>query len=1047
MTSERWQQVKEIFQAALERAAGERSDFLASACGGDDVLRKEVESLLASHEKDGSFIDSPAYEAAAEMIVDEKAELKPGQTIGSYEIISFISRGGMGEVYLAQDKRLGRRVALKLLPSTVTKDVNRLRRFEQEARAASALNHPNIITIYEIHEANSTLMIATEFVEGETLRQRLGYDTLDLQAALHVAIQIADALAAAHKAGIIHRDIKPENIMIRPDGYVKVLDFGLAKLTEPASPMAAAEAPTKKVKTGSGMIMGTVGYMSPEQARGQTVDARSDIFNLGAVIYEMVAGQKPFDGETPSDILAAILKTEPPLLSHFAPESPAELVRIVTKALRKDREQRYQVIKDMLLDLKSLKEDLDFQAKLDRSAAPSKNDEAPAASSQPQRLATKKTPSGTSEIKTAVSTITHSLSIEIKRHKLGVLLALAALVIITITGYFYFGRRSVISEKDTILLADFVNTTGESVFDGTLKQGLMVQLQQTPFLHLFPQEAVRETLAFMGRSPDERVTRDIGREICKRRGLKALVMGTISNIGSHYVITLEAIGGQTGEAIATEQVEAEGREQVLKALGQAATGLRKELGESLSTLKKYDAPIEQATTSSLEALQTYSKGQEQIYSGHFPEALPLFKRAIELDPNFAAAYSWLTYAYLNVGDWKQAAESAEKAFSLSDRVTELERLHILDIYYSWAIGDWDKQREVDELLTQRYPNDWWPHNSLAITYIAIGQPERAVAEEHEAIRLVPNEIHTYWHLARAFIRLNRFDEARTVIQQTQAKSLDAIHFRRHLFELALIQGDAAAMRQQLDLMTEKDGEREAFQWQARAAAFAGRWREAEAFYRRAQLSIQPNPAGMWNPPEEATISKALLGFCQPNAQDVIQAFAISRIGSPAQRQLVPIDPNGSLCGDLSAAQKFADEMTKRYPKAYRVNGISVPVIRAAIELRRNQPEQAIEFLKAATPYEGGAYFWPTYVRGQAYLRLGKGNEAATEFRKILDHRGWDPLSTFYPLAQLGVARALALNGDVNGSRKAYQDFFALWKDADADLPILIEAKKEYEKLK
>ena len=436
MTPERWQKVKEIFQSALERAPSERSAFLAGACGGDETLREEVESLIASHEKDGSFIDSPAYEAAAELIVNEKAELKPGQVIGAYEIISFISRGGMGEVYLAQDKRLGRRVALKLLPSSVTKDANRLQRFEQEARAASALNHPNIITIYEIREANSTLMIATEFVEGETLRQRLVGGGLTLAEALRVAIQVADALSAAHNAGIIHRDIKPENIMIRPDGYVKVLDFGLAKLTEQSSPVAAAEAPTRQVKTGSGMIMGTVGYMSPEQARGQTVDARSDIFNLGAVIYEMVAGQKPFEGETPSDVLAAILKSEPPLLSHFTPEAPAELVRIVTKALRKDREQRYQVIKDLLLDLKSLKEELEFQAKLDRSVAPDKSNEASAAGSQPQRLQTEKTPASTDEIKTAVSTITHSLSAKIKRHKTGAILAVTAIVVATTIGVF-----------------------------------------------------------------------------------------------------------------------------------------------------------------------------------------------------------------------------------------------------------------------------------------------------------------------------------------------------------------------------------------------------------------------------------------------------------------------------------------------------------------------------------------------------------------------------------------------------------------------------------
>jgi Tol biopolymer transport system component len=429
MTPERWQQVKAVFDSAIKYRSAERAVFLAQACAGDRELRSEVDSLIASHEKTGSFIDAPAYEATAHLIVDERAELKPGQALGSYEITSFISRGGMGEVYLAQDRRLGRRVALKLLPSSVTKDASRLSRFEQEARAASALNHPNIITIYEIREADSTLIIATEFVEGETLRQRLVTGALSLHKALNISIQIADALAAAHKAGIIHRDIKPENIMIRPDGYVKILDFGLAKLVESASPISSAEAPTRKIMTGTGVIIGTVGYMSPEQARGQTVDARSDIFNLGAVIYEMVTGQKPFDGETTSDVFAAILKTNPPPLSHFAPDAPAELVRIIDKALRKDREERYQVVKDLLLDLKSLKEELDFQAKLDRSVTPSKSAEKPEANSQSQHAATVKPPLETSEIKTAVSTITHSLSAEIKRHKTGAVVMITALVV------------------------------------------------------------------------------------------------------------------------------------------------------------------------------------------------------------------------------------------------------------------------------------------------------------------------------------------------------------------------------------------------------------------------------------------------------------------------------------------------------------------------------------------------------------------------------------------------------------------------------------------
>src|SRR5215813_5138221 len=419
MTQERWQEVKEIFQAALDQEPSNRSRFLSRACGDDHDLRREVESLIASHEKTGTFIDSPAFKANAEQLVADAPQLKPSERIASYEVISFISRGGMGEVYLAQDQRLSRRVALKILPASFTRDVDRLARFEQEARAASALNHPNIITIYEILKTDSTHVIATEFVEGETLQQRLASDSLTVSEALLIAIQIADALTAAHKAGIIHRDIKPENVMLRPDGYVKVLDFGLAKLAETPSSLPAAEAPTKKVKTASGVIIGTVGYMSPEQARGQQVDARTDIFSLGAVIYEMVAGRKPFAGDTQSDVLAAILKSNPPPLSYSQPDVPAELVRIVAKTLRKDREERYQVVKDLLLDLKSLKEELDFQAKLDRSVAPATTSEISGENRSAQQPSIEKAAAGTEEIRAAVSTISHSLSSGIKRHKTG----------------------------------------------------------------------------------------------------------------------------------------------------------------------------------------------------------------------------------------------------------------------------------------------------------------------------------------------------------------------------------------------------------------------------------------------------------------------------------------------------------------------------------------------------------------------------------------------------------------------------------------------------
>ncbi len=453
MTPERWQQVKEIFTSAMKYEPEERGMFLEQVCASDVELRSEVESLIASHEKSGEFIDEPAFQKAS-WLADEKSELKAGQNIGSYQVLSFISRGGMGEVYLAQDARLNRKVALKLLPESFTKNNDRLRRFEQEAQSASALNHPNIITIYEIQEVAGNHVIATEFVDGETLRQRLSRSGLSLSEALNVAIQIADALVAAHKAGIIHRDIKPENVMLRPDGYVKVLDFGLAKLSEHASPAVAAEAPTIQVRTGAGIVMGTAGYMSPEQARGLAVDARSDIFSLGAVIYEMLARRKPFQGDTPSDTLASILKTEPPSLSHFVPGLPAELSRIVSKSLKKDREERYQVVKDLWLDLKSLKQELDFQEKLDRSVVPDQDGDSGATKMLPVAQ--------TTEPRSAINTIADSLSIEIKHRKLGSVLALLGLILVVTAASFgiykYLNRTAPVERFVDIKLSRITNS-------------------------------------------------------------------------------------------------------------------------------------------------------------------------------------------------------------------------------------------------------------------------------------------------------------------------------------------------------------------------------------------------------------------------------------------------------------------------------------------------------------------------------------------------------------------------------------------------------------
>src|SRR6266699_5812295 len=577
------------------------------------------------------------------------SSLSPATKLGRYEIRSKIGAGGMGEVYLALDTELDRTVAIKILPETLASDQQRLQRFIQEARAASALNHPHILTIYEVGVTGNSRFIATEFIDGETLRQRISAG-LNLAEALEIAIQVGSALSAAHAAGIIHRDIKPENIMVRRDGYIKVLDFGLAKLTEPKGSTTDTEAPTRAmVNTGAGTVMGTANYMSPEQAKGTHVDERSDLWSLGAVLYEMVTGHVPFPGETPTETISLILQREPAPLTRFANEVPDELERMVTKALTKDREERYQTAKDLLIDLRHLKRKLEVDAEIDLTVPPEFRGAVSTHSG-----AGAATVSGTMAA-IAVSTSHPASSAEyivgqIGRHKKVVGLIAAGIVVAAgLAALFYFLRKApALSGKDTLLLADFVNTTGEPVFDGTLKQALAVQLGQSPFLNIFPDERVNETLRFMGKAPNERITKDVAKEICARQGIKAMIVGSIAGLGSHYVVTLEAISAQDGDSIARELIEADNKEQVLKALGTAASQLRSKLGESLTSIKKFDAPIEQATTSSLEALKAFTQGNEQRNQGKQAEAISFYKRAIELDPNFALAYARLAVTYSNL---------------------------------------------------------------------------------------------------------------------------------------------------------------------------------------------------------------------------------------------------------------------------------------------------------------------------------------------------------------------------------------------------------------
>ncbi len=1049
---QRWQQVKVIFQDALELTPPERAAFLASVCANDSALRAQIEGMLAADTSADSFLES----SPVHHLIEAAPQVKIGQTLGLYQITDKLGVGGMGEVYAARDTRLERNVAIKLLPAIYTLDESRVQRFKREAKAASALNHPNIVTIHEIRQYDHLHFIVTELVEGKTLRRRLDERALRLTEATDIAVQIAQALVGAHEAGIIHRDIKPDNVMVRNDGIVKVLDFGLAKLTELRNAdrgMRIEEAKTSlqiaqgdallpqdnpqsaisnPQSTESGIVMGTARYMSPEQARGVAVDARSDLFSFGVVLYEMLAGQAPFQGETTTDVIIAVVEKDPIPLSQRVPELPRALDQIVTKTLRKDRGDRYQTSQELLADLKAFRRTLDDEEsrELRRVALPS--DTAPRFSM-------------TAEYVTA----------QLKQHKRASLAALTIVIAALATvGWFFSSKRTyALSEKDTVLLADFVNNTGEAVFDGALKQALAVQLEQTPFLNFYPEERVRETLKLMNRAPDERLTRDIAREICLRQGVKAALLGTIAKFDRNYSITLEAVNAETGEAIASTLIEAEGRDEVLGQLGKAADQLREKLGESLASMQRFAAPMEQATTSSLDALKAVSLARDQFLKGNRLEAIALYKRAIEIDANFAFPYSRLANAYDGVGQADIAREYAEKGYALRDRTSEREKFYITSIYHDCVTGEIEQDIETLKIWAQTYPRDVYPHNTLAMRYHCLGLFEESANEAREAVRIDPNYVFPYGNLAAAMMRMNRYDEAQATLQQARERKLDSMLYHLVLFRVGFAQGNQELVNQQINWGKGRLDEIYSFAWQSLTAAFGGRMREADDFTQRAlsiveQRNLREAGASFL---VDSAARQALVGNQELAKANLAKAVSLSPTVMTRGFRNVVLLPLGPLAyalnGDTAQAQTLLEETARLHPNNSLSNKVWLPVTRAALEMRQGRADKAIELLKSAEPYEPASSFWPNWMRGQAYLQAKRGTEAAAEFQKIIAHRGWEPTSILWSVAHLGLARAAALNNDAAQSRSYYEQFFALWNNADADVPLLLEAKKEYEKLK
>lgn len=1006
VSPEKWERVKALFEAAQELREDEISPFLLEN-SSDPWVRDEVQRLLSESRGASSFLSS---ESGAFGFVPPPTlhRFSSGEFIGTrFKVVDFLAAGGMGELYKVEDTELHRYVALKFLPEGASADPDASARLQREAQAASALNHPNICTIYEIGKHDGQIFIAMEFLEGDSLRNLINEHFLPIDRLLTLGIEIADALDAAHVENIIHRDIKPANIFVTKRGHAKILDFGVAKLAgaEPAdSPVSSRSQIWNQELTTPGTRPGTVAFMSPEQVRGEPLDTRTDIFSFGAVLYQMATGTLPFESGGDIDQLCnSILNSDPASPDSLNPDVPSSLNQVILRALAKDREQRYQRASEIRSELEKLKQ---------------------------ERITTFSTSS--------------------RNANAWLWLVLLLAVIGAIAGVLWRKQASTkLTDKDTIVLGDFVNSTSDTVFDDALKEGLAADLGQSTFLNVLPDSAVSRQLQLMGRPRDSRLTPEVAREICQRENSKVALLGSIANVGTRYIITLKAENCEDGSILHTEQVEADEREHVLAKLHQAARAMRSNLGESLASIKAHDVTLFQDTTSSLEALEAYGLAMKTWKSKGESAALPLFKRAVELDPEFAIANAGLGIVYSNLGQANLSAEYVTHAYKLRDRVTEVERLSIDSAYYLNVTGEQQKAIEVNQRWKQIYPRALAPRINLGIAYSNIGRMEQALAEDLESLQIGPNTFRVYSNLSQDYISLGRLEEAKATLAEAHARKLDSSMLSNY-YQLAFLQHDDTEMQRLVSVAQGTDSEDSLLAIQADTEAFHGRLKAARDFSARAiQSAIRSNSkemAAAWQACE--ALREAELGDLSEARKKARAALA----PTPTPEVQTAAAMAFARSSDEQQARRLMNSLHQRLPINTLVNEYWLPSIEAAIFLKRNQPQRAIDALQKAAPYELGggrppffflATMYPSYLRGEAFAQIHKWNQASAEFSNILSRPGLAGNFPLAALAHLQLARAYKGANQTDLARKSYGDFLALWQTADSDLPLLRAAKAEF----